>query len=202
MAHLAAVRSFATGSDAVGRLWMRAQDRSPRPARPARNALVSMMTLCSAFCLLSRNAYSSSHSVGITYDYRVRLRRTSPLGVLIPEIPTVLPVELIDFRPRGCRRLDQLLLDLFLDALEPAFGADSAVLRAFDLGLEPVDPVFGGPQLLARLLQHLDDGAAGLLRGTAGAARFLRCESAHRFGYTARALTDRCRAVHGACAPR
>src|SRR5262245_41887332 len=161
-----------------------------------------MMTLCSAFCLLSRNAYSSSHSVGITYDYRVRLRRTSPLGVLIPEIPTVLPVELIDFRPRGCRRLDQLLLDLFLDALEPAFGADSAVLRAFDLGLEPVDPVFGGPQLLARLLQHLDDGAAGLLRGTAGAARFLRCESAHRFGYAARALTDRCRAVRRARAPR
>src|SRR5262245_21956863 len=113
-----------------------------------------------------------------------------------------LPVQVIDFRPRDCRRLDQLLLDLFLNALEPAFGADCAVLRAFDLGFEPVDPVFGGPQLLARLLQHLDDGAAGFLDGVAGAARFPRCESAHRFGYTARALTDRCRAVHGACAPR
>src|SRR5262249_48785170 len=119
--------------------------------------------------------------------------------------------QIIDFRPRGRRRLDQLLLDLFLNALEPALGMDSAVLRAFDLRFEPIDPIFGGPQLLPRSLQHLDDGAAGPIHANTFTARLPRCESEHLVGYAGRALAFgcavqvssnvTCRVMHGAQAP-
>src|SRR5262249_27069203 len=125
----------------------------------------------------------------------------SPSAVTESSTPA-LPVQIINFRTGGCRRLEQLLLDLFLNALEPAFGADSAVLRAFDLRAEAADPIFGGPQPLARPLKHLDDGAGGLVDGNAIPPRFPRCESEHLVRCTDRALTDSCPAMRGARAPR
>jgi hypothetical protein len=68
--------------------------------------------------------------------------------------------------------------------------ARSPVLDALDLRFELIDSIFGGSELLACALQHLDDGAAGLLPGNAFTSHLLGGEFEDLVRYADRALTD------------
>jgi hypothetical protein len=55
---------------------------------------------------------------------------------------------------------DELFLDLFLNQLEPHFGASRATPEVFNLFLELTNPIFGSPKLPDCLLQLGKDGVA------------------------------------------
>ena len=101
-----------------------------------------------------------------------------------------LVARIIDFRTDG----DEPLRDLPLDPLQPRFGASGPVLEVPNLGLKLIDPTFGSAKMTARLLQHGNDGVAGLIRWNAvDAPASLRRKFANCFGYVDRTPIGRMR---------
>jgi hypothetical protein len=64
-------------------------------------------------------------------------------------------------RPLGSLALD-FFLDQFFNQLESRFSQDGAILPVFNLGLELVDPIFGGLKLTPYFLQNGDGNIARL----------------------------------------
>jgi hypothetical protein len=70
----------------------------------------------------------------------------------------------------GIALLEKPLFDLRIDAMEPLLGSLGSRLRSSEFGFQRRNPIFGGPQLVRKLLRHAER-VATIFVGDAGGLR-------------------------------